>query len=160
MDQLYTFGAEDEDVLQSYLPQISLGGTLDVYTSARVTTAIDHAASRVCAVYASAGMDLAAINADTTSIAYVQAQRLVCLIAVPQIIGGISGLGIGVEDTVRDYRDEARDIISRLQARPEDMAAGGSAAATSQVYATSTDTTNSTTPARQWQSTASRPVRW
>ena len=159
MEDLYTFGVT-KDVLQAYLPQINLGGTLDVYTSARVTTAIAHAASRVCAVYASAGIDLEAMDANTTSIAYMQAQRLVCLIAVPQIIGGISGLGIGVEDTVRDYRDEARDIISRLQSRPEDMAAGGSAAATSQVYSTTSDASNNTTPARQWQSTASRPVRW
>lgn len=159
MENLYTFGAT-KDVLQAYLPQINLGGSLDVYTSARVTTAIAHAASRVCAVYASAGIDLEDLSSKTTSIAYMQAQRLVCLIAVPQIIGGISGLGIGVEDTIRDYRDEARDIITRLQTRPEDMAAGGSAAAVSQVYSTTADSTNNTAPARQWQSTASRPVRW
>ena len=155
MDQIRTFGVTLE-IIKTYLPQLQLGGTFDLFTSARIDVAISHAASRVCGVYLAAGVDLEELEADTTSIAYLQAQRLLCLIVVPQIIGGQSGLGIGVEDVVRDCRDEARDIINRLQSKPAEFAAGDTLSP--QVIST-VPSSPTTLPARRWQNATGARVR-
>lgn len=153
----------DVTLLKSYLPQINMGGTLDVYTSARTTTAISHAASRVNAAYIAGGADIDAIAADTASVAYAQAQRLVCLLTVTQVMFGISGLGIGVEDALRDMREEARNTLAQLSIRPEEIGVGSenlSPEVSSNIPNTPSTDNSAITSGRKWQSSPNKPVRW
>lgn len=159
---LVTFSV-DSDLLKSYLPQVTLAGTGDVWTSARVTAQINAAAARVNGVLIAAGEDPAAINADTSSALYALVRHWICILVIPRIAFGLGGLGVDMEDTLRDMRAEAADLNARFAVRPEELGsdtAERSPGVVSNLPTAETDADGTYIPTRSYQSTVAYPYRW
>lgn len=101
-----TYGV-DADMIESYLPQYSLGGvSTDVVTTARLANIVGYCAARVNGVLLRAGMAPADIAADTDSAAYLNLQGLVVQLAIPRVLRALVGAGTGDMSAVLEGLEE------------------------------------------------------
>lgn len=120
MAALVTFGV-DADVLSVYLPQVSLGGSDDLYTTARITTLVGHKAAYVGGVLRDIGLDPASMTAGEDD--YTAAQRLVALLVSAAILGGIRNLDRDGVQAKESLEAEARAALAALRTNPGELGA-------------------------------------
>lgn len=108
----------DATLLQTRLPQVGMGGSSDVLTSARVTSIIEDAAAEVCGVLVAAGLPVSDIAGDTASIAYRQVQRLICDMAIPLVVRAIQGHSPAIAAAVEQMETRARERLARVERNP------------------------------------------
>lgn len=107
----------DADLLATYLPQVGMEGTGDVLTTARVNDHIAGAASEVNASLLSIGFVPGDIAADTDSVAYIQAQRAVCFLALPDVLRAVGVTPQG-EGALEALRERGLAMLKRWERRP------------------------------------------
>lgn len=83
-----TYGV-DADTIKTYLPGVPVDDAAMI-TPARLTTIVSHAAARVNGVLLSAGFTPADIAADTSTVGYINCQRLTAILALPHILNAIT----------------------------------------------------------------------
>lgn len=103
--------------INAYMPQISIGGASDAITSAQLTTLIGHSAARLNGILISSGLDPTSINADTGSVAYLNAQQITIGLVLRHLM---SGLTIGSQATIAtELAAWAEAMISALIDKPD-----------------------------------------
>jgi len=154
-------------ILQSYLPQVGLEGSDDLWTSARVTNAVAHASAKVNASILTAGITPSDIAADTDSVGYLNCQRLVAIHTLDIIIRGVAGYGAGVQDVLGSLVTDAREELRRIELEPSRLGWDDDTDTSPGVWTTvqgitTTDTDGNTTAVaeRRWQDTDDRKVVW
>ena len=148
-------------VLQSYLPQVGLEGSDDLFTSARVTNAVAHASAKVNASFLAAGITPADIEADTDSVGYLNAQRLVTILTLDIIIRGVAGYGAGIQDVLGALVADAREELRRIELEPARLGWDDATSLSPGVWTTvETVTTDTAVTTRRWQDTDTTKVVW
>jgi hypothetical protein len=105
----------DETHVGSYLPQLAVGASSPL-TSARFSEVVEGAAARVNGILRAVGFDPADIAADTSSDGYRNCQRLVVIVAAPDLL--LASHHTAAIDEVERLHDLARVELDRLRRDP------------------------------------------
>ena len=105
----------DTTQVQAYLPQLAVG-TDSPLTTARLTEVVEGAAARVNGVIRAAGFDPAVIAADTTTDAYRNCQRIVVVVAAPDLL--FASHHTAAMDEVERLAELANTELDRLRRDP------------------------------------------
>lgn len=105
----------DTTHVQSYLPQLSVGASSPL-TTTRLTEVVEGAASRVNGILLAAGFVPADIAADTTTDAYRNCQRLVTIVALPDLL--LAAHHVAALDEIERLTDMAIAELDRLRRDP------------------------------------------
>lgn len=109
-----TYGV-DADVIQTYLPGIPIDANA-LLTSARLTTLISHAAAQVNGVLLSAGFTPSDIAADTSTVGYLNCQRLVAVLTLPNIFEAMQMSAVPAN--VKAVLDRAHKDLAMVETHP------------------------------------------
>ena len=127
----------DTTHVQSYLPQLSVGSTSPL-TTARLTAVVEGAAARVNGILSAAGFSSSDIAADTTTDAYRNCQRLVVIVAAPDLL--FASHHTAAIDEVERLHELANTELDRLRRDP--VATTGYTADSSRTPNTTTSTSH------------------
>lgn len=118
MAAIQTFGVV-ESVVEAHLPMLIIdSGTGTLLTSARLTTLITKAAARVNGLIDGAfgAGTCADIATDTTSVEYMNAQRLVLAALLPDCLRAAHhppSVGADIQDLIDDFNSQLEELRSQ-----------------------------------------------
>lgn len=105
----------DQTHVQSYLPQLAVGANSPL-TSDRFTEVVEGAAARVNGILSAAGFSSSDIAGDTASDAYRNCQRLVVIVAAPDLL--FASHHTAAIDEVERLHELANGELDRLRRDP------------------------------------------
>lgn len=81
----------DVGVLRSYFPQVPMGSDDgEFHTLARIELLVSHASAQLNGVLIKVGLSPSDIGSDSTSVAYLQCQRIICGLVLRDIYNGLT----------------------------------------------------------------------
>ena len=109
-----TYGV-DSTLVQSHLPQLAIGDDSPL-TSTRMTELIEGAAARVNGIVRAVGFNPTTLAADTSTDAYRNCQRLVVVVAAPDLL--LASHHVAAMDEVERLTDLANIELDRFRRDP------------------------------------------